>query len=97
MKSTDTPLEPGRHAARPQARRAEERALSGSKAASEEDALLARFRNTRRAASRPSLWWMRPSALAATITLVAWMIRGPLPAALVATTAAEVDPGRSSR
>lgn len=44
-----------------------------------EAALVARFRATR-AASRPRLWWMPPLALAATIAIVSWMIRGPVPA-----------------
>ncbi|HUP98620.1 MAG TPA: hypothetical protein VM073_11790 [Usitatibacter sp.] len=43
-----------------------------------EDALLARFRRQHRA-PRPSLWWMPPLALAATIAIVSWMIRGPMP------------------
>ena len=45
-----------------------------------EAALVARFRATRTAADRPRLWWMPPLALAATIALVSWMIRGPVPA-----------------
>jgi hypothetical protein len=64
-----------------------------------EDALLARFRREHRSA-RPRLWWMPPLALAATIALVSWMIRGPLPpmgqaapAPLVAAPFAESDPG----
>ena len=64
-----------------------------------EDALLARFRREHRAA-RPRLWWMPPLALAATIGIVSWMIRGPLPppaetARALAPAAAtiESDPG----
>ena len=44
-----------------------------------EDALLAHYRREHRA-PRPRLWWMPPLALAATVAIVSWMIRGPLPA-----------------
>ena len=45
-----------------------------------EAALRARFRNTKPAAQpRPRLWWMPPLALAATIAITSWMIRGPMP------------------
>jgi hypothetical protein len=44
-----------------------------------EDALRARFRKTKPAAARPRLWWMPPLALAATIAMTSWMIRGPMP------------------
>jgi hypothetical protein len=44
-----------------------------------EAALAARFRQARTQAARPRLWWMPPLALAATIALVSWMIRGPVP------------------
>ena len=44
-----------------------------------EDALRARFRKTKPAAPRPRLWWMPPLALAATIAMTSWMIRGPTP------------------
>jgi hypothetical protein len=47
--------------------------------ASLEGALAARFRNTRPASARPRFWWMPPLALAATIALVSWIIRGPVP------------------
>ena len=40
--------------------------------------LLAKFRRNAKPA-RPSLWWVPPLALAATIALVSWIIRGPLP------------------
>jgi len=40
--------------------------------------LFAKFRRNARPA-RPSLWWIPPLALAATIALVSWIIRGPLP------------------
>lgn len=29
--------------------------------------------------SRPRLWWMPPLALAATVAMVSWMVRGPAP------------------
>ena len=61
------------------------------------DAMLrARFRKTRPAAQpRPRLWWMPPLALAATIALVTWMIRGPLPKdqPLVSLNPVDVDAG----
>jgi hypothetical protein len=44
-----------------------------------EGELAKRFRKTRPAASRPRLWWIPPLALAATIAMVSWMIRGPVP------------------
>ena len=44
-----------------------------------EAALATSFRKVR-PIDRPGLWWMPPLALAATIALVAWMIRGPVPA-----------------
>jgi len=40
-----------------------------------EAALGAHFRRTHRK-PRPSLWWMPPLALAATVAIVSWMIRG---------------------
>jgi hypothetical protein len=61
-----------------------------------EAALAARFRATR-PANRPRLWWMPPLALAATIAIVSWMIRGPVPAGddivVLAGAAAERDAG----
>ena len=45
-----------------------------------EAALRKRFRKTSPAgASRPRFWWMPPVALAATIAVTSWMIRGPTP------------------
>ena len=63
--------------------------------ASLEGPLLARFRSTRPGVARPRLWWMPPLALAATIALVTWMIRGPLPAnqPLVSLNPVDVDAG----
>jgi hypothetical protein len=47
-----------------------------------EAALVERFRATRRPRTRPSFWWMPPVALAATIALVSWMVRTPMPGAV---------------
>lgn len=76
------------------------RGLAGHGApAAMESALVARFRETRPAASRPRFWWMPPIALAATIAVTSWMIRGPVPPSgqLVAlappTSTLEGDPG----
>jgi hypothetical protein len=44
-----------------------------------EAVLVARFRKTKPATSRPRFWWMPPLALAATIAVTSWMIRGPMP------------------
>lgn len=57
-----------------------------------ESALAARFRRTHRAA-RPSLWWIPPLALLATVAIVSWMIRGPVPPmhTAIASPAAEAD------
>jgi len=58
-----------------------------------EENLVARFHATRSAA-RPRLWWMPPLALAATIAIVSWVIRGPVPAAPGSPEAAlEADAG----
>lgn len=45
-----------------------------------EAALAARFRREHRKAPRPNLWWMPPLALAATLAVVSWTIRTPMPA-----------------
>ena len=59
-----------------------------------EDALVNRFRKHHRPAARPNLWWVPPLALAATVALVSWMVRGPIPAAPVEAVAAPAeDPG----
>jgi len=65
-----------------------------------EAVLRERFRRTPPTApARPRLWWMPPIALAATIAITSWMIRGPMPDAqsLVSlappTTTIEGDPG----
>jgi hypothetical protein len=65
-----------------------------------EAALRERFRNVKPAApARPRLWWMPPIALAATIAITSWMIRGPMPdsQSLVSlappTSTLEGDPG----
>jgi len=43
-----------------------------------EPALAAHFRRTHRRA-RPSLWWIPPLAVFATVAVVSWMIRAPHP------------------
>jgi hypothetical protein len=61
-----------------------------------EAALVARFRVQRKPRARPGFWWMPPLALAATIALVSWMVRGPAPVAhdgvVVQTTSADAGP-----
>ena len=47
-----------------------------------DEPLAARFRRTH-AMRRPSLWWMPPLALAATVAMVTWMLRGPMPRPVV--------------
>lgn len=44
-----------------------------------EGALMAKYRRHHRSEQRPFLWWMPPLALAATIALVAWIIRSSVP------------------
>ena len=65
-----------------------------------EGQLRARFRKTKPAAQpKPRLWWMPPLALAATIAVTSWMIRGPVPrsqdllALAPPTSTLEGDPG----
>ena len=61
-----------------------------------EAALLARFRAQRKRHARPRFWWMPPVALAATIALVSWMVRGPVmtphDGIAVETTSADAGP-----
>lgn len=53
-----------------------------------ESALAAQFRRTHR--KRPTLWWLPPLAMAATLAVVSWMVRAPH----LADTALQVaDPG----
>jgi hypothetical protein len=55
-------------------------------------ALAAQFRRARN--PRPRLWWMPPLALAATLAIVSWMIRAPLPPMpQVAMAPLPADPG----
>ena len=60
-----------------------------------DDAIAARFRRAH-AMRRPSLWWMPPLALAATVAIVTWMLRGPMPRpvapASAPTTVADAGP-----
>lgn len=55
-----------------------------------EATLAASFRR-RHAARRPSLWWMPPLALAATLAVVSWIIRAPLPPLPPVQPAAAID------
>ncbi|MGE0356182.1 MAG: hypothetical protein AB7P08_04635 [Burkholderiales bacterium] len=64
-------------------------ALAGVEApASLEAALVKSFRASRRPA-RPSLWWMPPLAMAATIAVVGWMVRAPAAPEFAAPPAGE--------
>jgi hypothetical protein len=58
-----------------------------------EGALVARFRSQKKKSRRPHLWWVPPLALAATIALVSWMVRTPMPQAPEMVVAASEDPG----
>jgi hypothetical protein len=97
MKPTDSLLEPGQDTLLSLKLDQARGALAAVHAPDEiENALVARFRNTRRAATRPRLWWMPPLALAATVAVVSWMIRGPIPAQTTVAAlppVAEGDPG----
>lgn len=55
-----------------------------------ESVLASQFRRTH--GKRPTLWWMPPLALAATLGVVSWMVRMPAPVAPVQAAAA-ADPG----
>ena len=58
-----------------------------------ERTLAARLRNSVPMERRPRLWWMPPIALAATIALASWILRGPIPAGdeLVTVPARSLD------
>jgi hypothetical protein len=57
-----------------------------------EGMLRARFRREHFGDARPRLWWMPPLALAATIAVVSWIVRAPMPALPpAAETAAPAD------
>jgi hypothetical protein len=59
-----------------------------------EDPLRSEFRRHRAGKTqRPSLWWLPPLALAATLAAVSWMVRGPLPTAPGPTARAASDDG----
>jgi hypothetical protein len=59
-----------------------------------ESALVHHYRKHHRKSARPNLWWVPPLALAATIALVSWMVRGPMPVApMEAMVAPAEDPG----
>ena len=55
-----------------------------------EAALVSRFRTRE---PRPRLWWIPPLALAATIALASWIVRGPVPAndGIVSLAPASID------
>ncbi len=92
----NTPLEPGQDTLLDLKMDELKRELATLSApASLEGPLLARFRSTRPDIARPRLWWMPPLALAATIALVTWMIRGPLPTnqPLVSLNPVDADAG----
>ena len=55
-----------------------------------ESVLASQFRRTHR--KRPALWWMPPLALAATLGVVSWMVRMPLPVTQ-AVQVPDADPG----
>jgi hypothetical protein len=97
MRSEDTPLEPGQGTLLDLKLDELRRELAASAAPeSIEGALVQRFRAARPASARPRLWWMPPLALAATIALVSWMLRGPLPepaADRAPSGTADADPG----
>lgn len=80
MKPEDRVLDPGQETLldlKLDSLRAE---LAGVQApASIEARLAARFRKTRPVSQRPRLWWMPPLALAATIAMASWILRGPVP------------------
>jgi hypothetical protein len=56
-----------------------------------ESALAADFRRRNGKRKRPNLWWLPPLAMAATIALVSWMIRGPVPPMKAAVQAAQAQ------
>lgn len=56
-----------------------------------EGALTADFRRHNGKKKRPNLWWLPPLAMAATIALVSWMIRGPVPPMKAAVQAAQAQ------
>lgn len=61
-----------------------------------ENALAAKFRRVHHGAARPRLWWMPPLALAATIALATWIIRGshaPADPIVIERTPVQADAG----
>lgn len=93
MNANEFPLDPARDAIL-DARLAELRRTlqSVSAPAALEGVLAANFRRRNGKAGRPSLWWLPPLALAATIALVSWMIRGPVPPMKASIQAAQAQP-----
>lgn len=98
MKDTDSILEPGQNTLldlKLDELRNELATLRAPDAI--EENLLQRFGKQREEKQRPRLWWMPPLALAATIGMVSWTLRGPMPEAqpvvAPAAAAAEQDLG----
>jgi hypothetical protein len=92
MKTTDSILEPGQNTLLDLKLDELRRELAAISAPGDiEAALAARFRGRRVENPRPRLWWMPPLALAATLAMVAWMIRGPLPVAEAPAAMAALD------
>jgi hypothetical protein len=94
MNPTETPLTPGQETLlelRLDALRNELASIAAP--ASLEAALVAKFRATSPSVQRPRLWWMPPLALAATIAMTSWIIRGPVPGnqGLVTLAAQTID------
>jgi hypothetical protein len=91
MNANESLLDPARDAML-DARLAELRRTlrSVSAPAALEGALAANFRR-RNGSKRPNLWWLPPLALVATIALVSWMIRGPVPPMKASIQAAQAQ------
>jgi hypothetical protein len=97
MNAFDSPLDPARNTLLDLRLDAVRRALDEHTAPPAiEEALLERFARRKREARRPRLWWMPPLALAATLAIVSWMVRAPLPMAPLGVPKSaplEADPG----
>jgi len=94
VKPEDSPLEPGQATLldlRLDALRADLAAVRAPD--SLQATLAARFRHSLPTERRPRLWWMPPLALAATIAITSWILRGPVPAGdeLVTVPARSLD------
>lgn len=81
MKTAGSPLDPGQETLLDLKLDALRAGLAELHApAAMEERLAERFRRTKPSGARPRLWWMPPLALAATIALASWILRGPVPA-----------------